>query len=284
MEPQVYDRTLGDVGNVVFLEHVNVTVPDTATAMAFYVHGLGLTRDPYIDLGPDLMWINIGRQQFHLPTGPPKVVRGVINLVMPDLDALLSRLDSMHDVLVNTVFAFDVQDAAVNVRGPWGNRFRVREASADARMQLGLESVDFVVPVATAKRIADFYREAFGAPVDEGAGRSVVRIGTEQRMTFTEGSQLESFDGHHVAVYVSDFSGPHRWLDERGLIIEESDAYQYRFERIIDPTSNEVVFEVEHEVRSLHHPLRSRRLINRNPNQMLMGYVPGRDDFMPDFS
>jgi len=36
--------------------------------------------------------INIGQQQFHLPTGKPQVLRGWVGLVVPDLDALTARL------------------------------------------------------------------------------------------------------------------------------------------------------------------------------------------------
>jgi hypothetical protein len=30
--------------------------------------GLGLTRDPYLNAGVENMWVNIGDQQFHLPS------------------------------------------------------------------------------------------------------------------------------------------------------------------------------------------------------------------------
>jgi hypothetical protein len=46
-----YDRSAEDLGNVVGLEHVNVTVPDQQLATLFYNTGLGLTRDPYIMTG-----------------------------------------------------------------------------------------------------------------------------------------------------------------------------------------------------------------------------------------
>ena len=46
---------------------------------------------------------------------------------------------------------------------------------------------------------------------------------------------MAAYDGHHIAVYVADFSGPHDRLAERGLISEESDQYQYRFQAIFDP-------------------------------------------------
>ena len=40
-----FDRSAQDVGNIVFLEHVNVRVPDQVIATRFYIAGLGLTRD-----------------------------------------------------------------------------------------------------------------------------------------------------------------------------------------------------------------------------------------------
>ena len=46
-----FDRARDDVGNVIALEHVNLTVPDQQIAALFYVTGLGGTRDPYIDFG-----------------------------------------------------------------------------------------------------------------------------------------------------------------------------------------------------------------------------------------
>ena len=65
------------------LEHVNVQMPDQRLAQLFYAAGLGLTRDPYLMVVRHNMWINVGRSQFHLPTGQPQVLRGHTGLVMP---------------------------------------------------------------------------------------------------------------------------------------------------------------------------------------------------------
>src|SRR3954464_8530417 len=99
-----FDRTAEDLGNIVGLEHVNVTVPDQQLATLFYIKGLGLTRDPYIMTELDNMWINVGRSQFHLPTQKPQVVRGHTGLVVPDRDALLKRLSAVKDRLSHTKF------------------------------------------------------------------------------------------------------------------------------------------------------------------------------------
>jgi len=51
-----FDRTVEDLGNIVELGHVNVTVPDQTLATAYYLMGLGLTRDPYLMAGLENMW------------------------------------------------------------------------------------------------------------------------------------------------------------------------------------------------------------------------------------
>ena len=75
-----FDRTTEDVGNIVLLEHVNVTQPDQRPTTLFYVVALGGTRDPYIFVGLENMWVNYGRTQIHMPSRDPQpqVVRGTI--------------------------------------------------------------------------------------------------------------------------------------------------------------------------------------------------------------
>src|SRR5947208_15859286 len=99
---QHYDRKAEDLGNITGLEHVNLQIPDQALGNLFYIQGLGLTRDPYMNTGLANMWINVGKSQFHLPTGAPQVLRGAIALVTPDRDALLARLNSVKNQLEGT--------------------------------------------------------------------------------------------------------------------------------------------------------------------------------------
>jgi hypothetical protein len=87
------------------------------------------------------------------------------------------------------------------------------------------------------------------------------------------------YDGHHIAVYVADFAGPHRFLRMRGLVTEESDQHQYRFKDLVDPESGARLFEIEHEIRSLTHPMWGRPFVNRNPAQTQRNYRRGRDAF-----
>ncbi len=82
-----------DVGNIVAMEHVNTTMPDQSAATVFYILGLGFTRDPHMNVGLNNFWVNIGDQQFHLPTAKPQVLRGHVGLVVRDLPALKQALE-----------------------------------------------------------------------------------------------------------------------------------------------------------------------------------------------
>ncbi len=106
-----FDRSAEDLGNIVALEHVNVLIPDQGLATLFYVSGLGLTRDPYMMTSTDNMWVNVGRSQFHLPTGKPQKLRGKIGLVIPDREPLLQRLERMKKPLAGTKYGFKEHNA-----------------------------------------------------------------------------------------------------------------------------------------------------------------------------
>jgi hypothetical protein len=275
-----------DVGNIVLLEHVNVTIPDQALSTTFYVLGLGFARDPYMMVGLNNMWVNAGEQQFHLPTNPPQVVPGYIGLVVPDLDALVERLKGVEQALAGTQFAYARRDDHVAVTCPWGNQFRAHAPHPRfGDLRLGVPYVEFRVPRGAAGPIARFYEQVVRAPaaVDESAGAAArVSIGTNQWLLFRETDEpIPAYDGHHIAIYVANFSGPYNWLKQRDLIMEEVRNHQFRFKTLVDPESREPVFTLEHEVRSLFHPLYRRPLVNRNPVQQIRDYHRGQDALMP---
>ncbi len=281
----LYDRAAEDLGNIVALEHVNVRIPDQKLATIFYVSGLGLTRDPYLMTGADNMWINIGRSQFHMPDGAPQVLRGHVALVLPDREALLRRLAGVRRDLEGTRFGFAEHNDHVEAMSPWGNRLRCYAPDARfGRITLGMPYVEFDVPPGTAAGIARFYREILAAPASEGEdeeGRFArCAVGPKQAFVYRETDRpLPPYDGHHVQVYLADFSGPHRKLRERGLVFEESDQWQYRFKDIVDLDGGKLLFTVEHEIRSMTHPLFARPLVNRNPAQSNRKFAPGHEDW-----
>jgi len=249
--------------------------------------GMGFTRDPYLMVGVDNMWANIGRQQFHLPTGGPQVLRGVAGLVVPDLGELTERLDAVRAPLGGTRFGYAVEGKTVTVTCPWGNRLRCHPPSPEfGDMVLGMPYVEFPVAPGDAAGVARFYATFLGAPAsvgDDGAGVAArVRVGGVQALVFRETTEPQpAWDGHHIAIYIADFSGPHRRLLERGLITRENGEYEWRLQSIVDPDDGRLLFEIEHEVRSLTNPLYLRPLVNRNPAQRQRTYQRGRDAFVP---
>jgi len=284
MAKKTYNRVTKDVGNIIALEHVNVTVPDQSLATYFYVNVMGFTRDPYMEWGPYNVWVNAGRQQFHLPTAKPQVLRGHIGVVVPDLQRLASRLKQMSKRLTDTHFNYSIKKQHITVTCPWGNELRCYPPGKFGQMQLGIPYVELNVPTGSATGIARFYEEIMDcrAILNGKSDRVDVQIGQMQRLCFKESKKASpEYDGHHIAIYVSNFSGPHRKLDEAGRITEESDDNQYRFQTIFDPKTNQSLFDLEHEVRSLHHPMYERVLINRNDAQSFFHYQKDRDAFTP---
>lgn len=277
-----YLREDEDVGNVQLLEHVNLTVPDQSIASMFYVTGLGFTRDPYIDFGTFNMWINLGDQQFHLPTNKAQILRGHIGLVVPDLDELLKRLNFASKGLQNTQFSYAAENDFLALTCPYGNKFKVYAPSSYPRMDIGIAYIQFDVPTATTAGIARFYEQVLGCPAQHSGDIATVAMGHNQQLIFCETqTELTSYDGHHIAIYISNFSAPHSWLSQRGLISEESDQYQYRFQNIVEPESGELLYELEHEVRSLSHPMYRRCLVNRNASTNFFTYRKGNEQFTP---
>ncbi len=283
LEPERnYDRSAEDVGNVAMLEHVNLTVPDQGIAALFYVTGLGFTRDPYIDFGTFNMWVNLGDQQFHLPTNTAQVLRGHIGVVVPELEGLAKRLKFAAKGLDGTRYACKEGPDYLDLTCPFGNSIRAYAPAGFPRMDLGMPYVNLDTAPGTAPGIARFYEQVLSCPAVCENGVTTVAMGHNQSLIFTEtDAPIPAYDGHHIAIYVADFSGPHSWLNERGLIYEESDQYQYRFTHIVDPESNELLYELEHEVRSLSHAMYRRPLVNRNPATNFFTYRRGNEQFSP---
>jgi hypothetical protein len=274
LAPATDELTDLDVGNVLLLEHLNIQVADQLEAVLFYLMGLGLTRDPYRTVGVDNMHVNVGENQFHLPTRhPAQVVPGHIGLVVPNVERVLRQLEEVRPRLAHTQIAWEQQADYLSVTCPWGNTFHVYEASSSRfrGVQLAVPYVEFHTRPGTAAGIQRFYSEVIGARgrVESSGGLDVghVEMGRNQSLIFREvDGPIRPYDGHHVAIYIANFSGPYRFLEEHGLVTQTPRNNEYRFVKIIDPRTGEGVFELEHEVRSLHHPQFKRVLVNRDPS------------------
>jgi len=234
-------------------------------------------------VGLDNMWINYGRHQLHMPSRDPQPqhLRGTLGFVVPDLALLKARLARVAPRLAGTQFAWRDQGGHVEATCPWGNRVRCHAPAPEfGATELALAYVEFDVPPGSAAGIARFYTEIMGAPAVLANDRARVPVGRGQALVFAEtAAPLPPYDGHHIQIYIADFSAPYGRLLERGLITLETDAHEWRFRKIVDPHDGQALFEVEHEVRSLKHPLYGRPLVNRNPAQTNTAYARGQDAF-----
>ena len=150
-------------------------------------------------------------------------------------------------------------------------------------INLGIPYVEFDVPPGTAEGIVAFYRRVIEVPawVEPNGDGPVARVmvGRDQYLLFRETDRPQpEFDNHHVAIYLVNFSGPYRKLRERNLVSQEDNRYQYRFKDIVDLDSGRPLFTIEHEVRSVTHPMYLRPLINRNPIVNNQNYAAGHED------
>jgi hypothetical protein len=166
---------------------------------------------------------------------------------------------------------------------PWGNRIRCHAPAPEfGDTVLGMAYVEFGVEPGAADGIARFYREGLGARAEAKDGTARVRAGRSQELIFREtAAPLAPYDGHHIAIYLADFSTPHAFLERHGLLTQDGAAHEYRFQTIIEPDTRRPLFEIEHEVRSSYNPMYRRPLVNRNPAQRQRTYQRGRDAFVP---
>ena len=190
--------------------------------------------------GTTNMWMNVGRAQFHMPSGNPQVVRGHTGLVIEGREALLARLADVGPALEGTRFSVQEHNDYVKATCPWGNEIRCYEPGEQfGQTRLGIPYVSFNVPIGSAPAIARFYKEIVGTQATTGkdgdAAIARVLAGDGQHLVFHETDEPQpEFDGHHVAIYLADFSGPYNKLLERHLISRETNQHEYRFIDIID--------------------------------------------------
>jgi len=110
--------------------------------------------------------VNVGRSQFHLPSGDAQILRGHTGIVISGRQALLDRLASVAKKLDGTAFSFSEHNDYVEATCPWGNRVRCYEPDAArfGRITLGIPYVEFDVPVGTAQGFARSIQRSWGCP------------------------------------------------------------------------------------------------------------------------
>ena len=126
-----YDRAAEDIGNIVNMVTSMSASPTSRWRRDYYVTGLGLTRDPFLNTGARLMWINVGASQFHLPTGEPDVVRGDHRAGGARSRGAARAARRVRKFLEGTKFDFRETNDCVETVCPWGNRINVHAPDAE---------------------------------------------------------------------------------------------------------------------------------------------------------
>lgn len=270
-----------ELGSLVSLDHVNLRVPDQRLATLFFIEGLGFTRDPYRMTGTYNMWINLGQQQFHLPTTEPTPFPGVIGLVVPDLARIRERLERVAPMLAGTEFAWRESRGTLLVHDPWGRQLRLHAAgSLPALMPLALAYVELWVPPRSVGAIGAFYQQMLNAPQAGGSPAKArwVAVGPHQTLRFVERAGFKPYShNNHIALYLTGYRAVYANLRKRRALMEKDRYEQFRFNRILNLKTGKEIISLEHEMRSLYHGDYTRALVNRGDLGGRIGRVVGRD-------
>ena len=272
-----FDRSAQDVGNIVFLEHVNVRVPDQVIATRFYIAGLGLTRDPYLMVSTENMWANAGQSQFPADGGP-KFCPATWKAGGARSGALRERLEEVSIKLRTQSLANDDNHVPSPALGQYLPLLRPRPGS---RRHPGLARVECRYVSARLR-----HRAVYQPVLRPGGHRQRVRHRGPHPHVHSARAVLPRTAGplSFAATNRLLANSPGRMPPQgRGLVSEESSA-SIRFQEIVDLDSGAPLATLEHEVRCLTHPMYFRPLINRNPGQRQPTYARGRDAFYPGLS
>jgi len=264
-----------EVGGILHLEHVNFTVPGQDLITAFFINGLGLTRDPYKRVDETNFGVNVGQQQFHLPSGGETApFPGCVHLVSPDRDMIVMRLRRLEQMGRFEGTPFDLEEApdALDIVTPYGPRLRIVPPGDAYPKLLGIHRVDLPIPPGSAEGCAAFYREMHGAPAlvraVDARTAAVVTMGPYQQVVFYE-DQPDSFDfdyrSFHIAFYITHFNAIGARLEAAGAVKGKLGTKMFFTTKVFDPGNGETLFRLENEVRSVSHPDFMRQLVNRWP-------------------
>ena len=270
-----FGATNPEIGAIIHLDHVNFETPDHEMATVFYINGLGLTRDPYRRADEQNMGINVGLQQFHLPRRgeqtPP--FHGVVGLVVPDMAGIKERFDLLEALgkFEGTPYCRKEQDNTVLLTSPFGFRLRLHPAGSVPFLRpLGIAYVEVPVPPDTADGIARFYERVVRAPAEvgvvEGERAALIGAGPYQEMRFIERA-LDDHNTHsmHISYHVTNYNELREAMAAHGSLKGIGRGEVFFFDRIFDPDTDDVLFVLQNEVRSVYHPDFMRPLINRWP-------------------
>lgn len=198
----------------------------------------------------------------------------------------------------------------VKLRTPTGVQIQLHGGAAaysmpeviDARLTLpgqrsigsGMPYVELLCASGAAAGIGRFYRETLGVPVQIHDCACVVPVGNQALIFREVAGAIPDYDGHHVAVFVGNisegdtsesFASMYERVKATSLVYNNprfphltyntlADAIkhgEFRILDIVDPQTGTVVYQLEHEIRSLEHPTFNGRELASQVRKQLLG-------------
>ena len=100
--------------------------------------------------------------QFHIAKGPEAQRTPLpVQLVLPDHDSLIERLELVQSQLEGTQFAFEQREDSVLVTDPFGQQFEVLQPSDDDTFSRGIKDIRLPCAPGTAAAIGAFYEKFY---------------------------------------------------------------------------------------------------------------------------
>eukprot|EP00798_Chlamydomonas_sp_ICE-L_P020990 gene20990-27848_t len=247
-----------DVGDIAHLEHINLEVTD-------------------IEGGINVVWFNIGRQQFHIAKGPKTQQLpngGAIMLVLPNVMQIAAQLEAVSLVL-GDISISHMSPTMLEVTDPFGNHYIVKESVDGFPWKAGIANILLPCFKGTSAQIANFYESCLGAIVQmPGSTRAEINLGAGTKLTFVEDASLGEVtdegvralaSGWHMALYNSRFSHAFRMLETQAKTTGNNHPYKDKFMEIREgsPNHGQLIYSIAHEIRSMHHPQCFKDIYNR---------------------
>ena len=214
---KTFDRAAEDLGNSIHLEHVNVQVPDQRLAQLFYAVGLGLTRDPY------LMVVRHQHVDQCRAQPVPSADRQGAGRARPHRAGDLRprgaarpphRACAASSTARSSASASTTTTSRRSVRGAIACAATSRTQSASGASRSASRTSSSTCRSAARRRSRPSIRRSWARPrtVQNGDGTVTrVQMGKNQYLQFRETDAPQpAFDGHHVQMYIANFSGPVR--------------------------------------------------------------------------
>ena len=239
-------------------------------------------------VGDDNMWVNVGRSSFTCRRAASRRCcaarrrRGARSRRAGEAAAERAPRSSPR-----RASRFAEKSEHIEATCPWGNDIRALRAAdrfGEHEARHAVRRVDGAAAAPRPASRASTSRDSACKREGRGAAPRIVPVGAQPEADLPRDRRAPPAPTTGTTSRSTSRISPGRTSSslKRGLITEESNQYQYRFQDIVDPENGTLLFELEHEVRSLHAPAVRPPVREPQPGAEQRTYVRGLDAFVAD--